>query len=111
MWKIVAICSRNFAVSTIISSKILLSFSGAFEDSEVTHVEGEVDPVRDLEIIYEELRLKDEETLGKTIEKLEKLVVRGNDKKSKPEYVSRNYQIELKIHSITMFLEFFQPSL
>lgn len=34
-------------------------FSGAFEDDNVTHVEGDVDPVRDLEIISEELRLKD----------------------------------------------------
>jgi obg-like ATPase 1 len=44
--------------------------------------------VRDLDIISEELRLKDEETLSKNLEKLEKLVVRGNDKKLKPEYVS-----------------------
>ena len=29
-----------------------------FEDDDVTHVEGEVNPVRDLEIISEELRLK-----------------------------------------------------
>ena len=31
---------------------------GAFEDSDVTHVEGEVNPVRDMEIIHEELRKK-----------------------------------------------------
>ena len=28
-------------------------FSGTFEDKEITHVEGEVDPVRDLDIINE----------------------------------------------------------
>lgn len=61
---------------------------GAFEDDDVTHVEGEVNPVRDFDIISEELRLKDEEMLGKHLEKLEKLVLRGNDKKLKPEYVS-----------------------
>lgn len=61
---------------------------GAFEDPDVTHVEGEVDPVRDLEIISEELRLKDEETLDKTLEKTERNVIRGNDKKLKPEYVN-----------------------
>ena len=32
--------------------------SGTFEDKEITHVEGEVDPIRDLDIINEELRLK-----------------------------------------------------
>jgi obg-like ATPase 1 len=56
-----------------------------FEDDEVTHVEGEVDPVRDLEIICEELRLKDEEYIVKEFDKVEKLVVRGGDKKLKPE--------------------------
>ncbi len=32
----------------------------AFEDPDVIHVEGELDPVRDIQIIHEELRLKDE---------------------------------------------------
>lgn len=63
--------------------------TGAFEDPDVTHVEGEVDPIRDFEIISEELRLKDEESLDKTLEKMEKTVIRANDKKMKPEYVSQ----------------------
>lgn len=62
--------------------------TGAFDDPDVTHVEGEVDPVRDLDIISEELRLKDEENLDKNLEKMERTVVRANDKKLKPEYVS-----------------------
>jgi obg-like ATPase 1 len=32
--------------------------SGAFEDADITHVDDTVDPVRDLETITEELRLK-----------------------------------------------------
>lgn len=64
-----------------------LSLLGAFEDEDVTHVEGEVDPVRDLDIIAEELRLKDEEMLMSNMEKLERTVLRGGDKKLKPEYV------------------------
>ena len=63
-------------------------FLGAFEDEDVTHVEGEVNPVRDLEIITEELRLKDQEFLNTNLEKLERTVLRGSDKKLKPEYVS-----------------------
>lgn len=66
---------------------IFISCVGAFDDDEVIHVEGEVNPVRDLDIINEELRLKDEELLKAVIEKLEKTVLRG-DKKLKPEYVS-----------------------
>ena len=35
-----------------------LMWQGAFEGEDVTHVEGDVNPVRDLEIISEELRKK-----------------------------------------------------
>ncbi|CAO3613013.1 unnamed protein product [Mucor hiemalis] len=37
----------------------------AFDEADVIHVEGELDPIRDMEIIREELRLKDEEFLTK----------------------------------------------
>lgn len=40
-----------------------------------------------MEIISEELRLKDEEYFNANLEKLEKLAIRGGDKKLKPEYV------------------------
>lgn len=50
-------------------------------------MDGDVNPVRDLETIGEELRLKDEEQLIQNIEKLDRVVNRGNDKKLKPEYV------------------------
>ena len=63
-------------------------FSGTFEDKEITHVEGEVDPIRDLDIINEELRLKDEEYFNKIYDELERKYVRGNEKKLKAEYVS-----------------------
>lgn len=52
----------------------------AFEDDDITHVEGSVDPIRDIEIIHEELQLKDEEMIGPIIDKLEKVAVRGGDK-------------------------------
>lgn len=54
-------------------------------------MEGNVDPVRDIEIIHEELRLKDEEMIDPIIDKLEKTAVRGGDKKLKPEYVRNWY--------------------
>lgn len=57
----------------------------AFEDEDVIHVEGDVNPVRDIEIINEELRLKDLEYAETHIEKLRRFVERG-DKKDKPEY-------------------------
>eukprot|EP00092_Neocalanus_flemingeri_P002716 GFUD01002909.1.p1 GENE.GFUD01002909.1~~GFUD01002909.1.p1 ORF type:complete len:401 (+),score=146.07 GFUD01002909.1:65-1267(+) len=57
-----------------------------FEDPAITHVEGEVDPVRDLDIINEELRLKDEEFFEKIFEEVERKYVRGGEKSLKAEY-------------------------
>lgn len=39
-----------------------------FDDAEIIHVEGDVNPTRDLEIIAEELRLKDIEFVEKALE-------------------------------------------
>ncbi|KAG9224759.1 hypothetical protein CCMSSC00406_0002090 [Pleurotus cornucopiae] len=44
----------------------------AFDDAEVTHVEGDVDPLRDMEIIQTELRLKDIEWTEKALDALKK---------------------------------------
>ena len=49
-----------------------------FEDGNVVHVEGEVDPVRDKMIIDNELILKDLETLEKRIEKAKKQAKSAN---------------------------------
>lgn len=44
----------------------------AFDDAEVIHVEGDVDPLRDMQIISTELRLKDIEWVEKELEKHKK---------------------------------------
>lgn len=76
----------NAFLSHIKACDAIFHLCRAFDDDDVTHVEGEVNPVRDIEIINEELRLKDEDYLIKTLEGLERTVIRGNDKKGKPEY-------------------------
>ncbi|KAH7114476.1 GTP-binding protein-like protein YchF [Dendryphion nanum] len=48
-----------------------------FDDAEIIHVEGDVDPIRDLDIISEELRIKDIEFVEKSHEKLVKETRRG----------------------------------
>ncbi|KAG8525575.1 Obg-like ATPase [Bacidia gigantensis] len=48
-----------------------------FDDAEITHVEGDVDPIRDLDIISEELRIKDIEFVEKALENLKKQTRRG----------------------------------
>ncbi|KAK9457470.1 P-loop containing nucleoside triphosphate hydrolase protein [Dipodascopsis uninucleata] len=48
-----------------------------FDDAEIIHVEGDVNPVRDLQIILDELRLKDIEFANKYLEGVEKIAKRG----------------------------------
>lgn len=57
----------------------------AFEDPDISHVDDTVDPVRDLEVITEELRLKDIEFMERKVEDLEKAMKRSNDKQLKLE--------------------------
>lgn len=51
-----------------------------FEDSEITHVEGKIDPIRDIEIINTELILADLEIVENRIGKIEKKAETTKDK-------------------------------
>ena len=53
-----------------------------FEDTDITHVEGKIDPIADIETIETELMLADLESLEKRVDALEKKA-RGNDKEAK----------------------------
>jgi ribosome-binding ATPase len=53
-----------------------------FEDSDVTHVEGRLDPIADIETIETELMLADLDSLEKRVDALEKKA-KGNDKEAK----------------------------
>ncbi|MEZ4742396.1 MAG: redox-regulated ATPase YchF [Bdellovibrionota bacterium] len=48
-----------------------------FENDDITHVEGDVDPVRDIEIIQAELILADNETVEKALPRYQKLIKTG----------------------------------
>jgi len=54
-----------------------------FEDGDVTHVEGRVDPLSDLEIIETELMLADLESLEKRVDNLEKRAKAGDKESAK----------------------------
>nr|XP_026494808.1 adenylate kinase 9 isoform X2 [Vanessa tameamea] len=76
----------NAFLSHIKACDAIFNLCRAFDDEDVIHVDGDVNPVRDLETIGEELRLKDAEQLIQHVEKLDRVVNRGGDKKLKPEY-------------------------
>jgi len=76
----------NAFLSHISACDGIYHMSRAFEDDDVSHVEGDVNPIRDLDIIMDELRLKDIQYLETVVDKLDKTVARGGDKSKKPEY-------------------------
>src|SRR6187455_2068029 len=53
-----------------------------FADGDVTHVEGRIDPIADIETIETELMLADLDSLERRVDALEKRI-RGNDKEAK----------------------------
>ncbi|MEG0033099.1 MAG: redox-regulated ATPase YchF, partial [Mucinivorans sp.] len=57
-----------------------------FEDPNITHVDGSINPVRDKEIIDTELQLKDLETIEGRITKVKKQAETGGDKASRKMY-------------------------
>lgn len=85
----------NAFLSNIDSCDAIFHMLRVFEDDDITHVEGGVDPVRDIEIINDELRLKDLAKCERRMGELEKLYVRGGDKKLKMEFetLQRAHQI------------------
>ena len=65
-----------------------------FDDPDVTHVEGRIDPLNDAETVETELMLADMESLEKRIEPLEKKI-RGQDKEAKKTLELVNTALEL----------------
>ena len=57
-----------------------------FDNGNIVHVDGSVNPVRDKEIIDTELQLKDLETIENRIKRVEKVAKVGGDKQAKLEY-------------------------
>lgn len=72
----------NKFLSHIREANAICHMVRCFEDDNVVHVEGKVDPLHDVEIIETELILKDSETLEKQLSKNQKNA-RGNDKLAK----------------------------
>ena len=75
----------NAFLSNIREMNALAHVVRCFEDDNVTHVDGSVDPVRDAEIINLELILADLDTVTKRLSKCEKLI-KTNDKNNKIEF-------------------------
>jgi len=73
----------NKFLANIRETDAILHVLRCFDDENVPHVDGKVDPVRDKEIIDTELQLKDLETIEARINKVEKQAKTGGDKDAK----------------------------
>ena len=73
----------NQFLGNIRETDAILHVLRCFDNDNITHVDGSIDPVRDKEIIDTELQLKDLETIEGRIERLEKQARHGSDPKTK----------------------------
>ncbi len=73
----------NKFLANIRETDAIIHVLRCFEDPNVTHVDGTVNPVRDKEIIDTELQLKDLETIESRIVKVQKQAQSGGDKQAK----------------------------
>ena len=62
----------NQFLANIRECEAIIHVLRCFDNGNIVHVEGSVDPLRDKEIIDIELQLKDLETVGKAVEKAKK---------------------------------------
>ncbi|MCC7050837.1 MAG: redox-regulated ATPase YchF, partial [Bacteroidia bacterium] len=85
----------NQFLANIRETDAILHVLRCFDDPNVVHVDGSVNPIRDKEVIDLELQLKDLETIEKQIPKVEKKAKTGGDKESKQMY---DLLILLKAH-------------
>ncbi len=70
----------NRFLANIRETDAIIHVLRCFEDGNITHVDGSIDPVRDKEIIDTELQLKDLETVEAQISKVQKQAKSGGDK-------------------------------
>jgi len=63
-----------------------------FDNQEISHVEGMVDPVRDMEIIHQELRLKDIESLNNALVPVRRISKADPEKRQELEALEKAYE-------------------
>ena len=73
----------NKFLANIRNTNAIIHVLRCFENDNITHVDGSIDPVRDKGIIDTELQLKDLETIENRLAKTQKQAVVGGDKQAK----------------------------
>ena len=76
----------NKFLANIRETDAILHVLRCFDDENVTHVDGSINPVRDKEIIDYELQIRDLESIDTRIQKVQKQAQTGGDKQAKQVY-------------------------
>ena len=76
----------NKFLANIRETDAILHVLRCFDNENIVHVDGSINPVRDKEIIDTELQLKDLETVESRINKVQKQAQTGGDKQAKATY-------------------------
>ncbi len=76
----------NKFLANIRETNAIIHVLRCFDDPNVVHVDGSINPVRDKEIIDTELQLKDLETVDTKLKRVEKQAKTGNDQDAKKAY-------------------------
>ena len=85
----------NQFLATIRETDAIAHVVRCFEDPNVVHVAGKVDPISDIETINTELALADLASVEKQLTKVEKLARSGGDKEAK-----RLFDVLTKVHAV-----------
>ena len=73
----------NKFLANIRETDAILHVLRCFDDENITHVDGSINPVRDKEIIDYELQIRDLETVDARLQKVQKQAQTGGDKNAK----------------------------
>ena len=73
----------NQFLANIRETDAILHVLRCFDDGNIVHVDGSIDPVRDKEVVDIELQIKDLDTVNSRIEKVRKQATTGGDKNAK----------------------------
>lgn len=85
----------NKFLSHIREVDAILHIVRCFEDPDITHVEGKVDPLRDIDTIDTELALADLETVSNSLDKAERLARSGDKEATARAEILRRCRVQL----------------
>ncbi|MCB0478456.1 MAG: redox-regulated ATPase YchF [Crocinitomicaceae bacterium] len=96
----------NKFLANIRETDAIIHVLRCFDDGNIVHVDGSVDPIRDKEIIDIELQLKDLETVEKQIQSLARVVKSGDKEAVKTLELSERLKVALEAGKSARTVEF-----